>query len=225
MDRELSHTSPLSAIPDSLVDRLRDIHVGMPPCSCFGNGTQSVEGLRFLVALSRLVGVRSAFEIGTFTGVTALTLAINIPQMIIHTLDLPAQSSPALDIDSADRNFIPLQSRRRVFEGRAEAIRITQHEGDSADFDFASFGHTFDLVYVDGAHSYDYVANDSRMAFEVVSDRGLVVWDDYQRSWPGVIRYLDERTDLPLYRVPGTRLVIWLSEQAKSTLPAFDVDR
>jgi predicted O-methyltransferase YrrM len=160
----------------------------------------------------------SVFEIGTFTGVSAFALAVNVPQLIVHTLDLPVGRVPALDFEKSDRTFIPLHSRQRVFEGRQEAARIIQHEGDSASFNFSTLGRTFDLVYVDGAHSYDYVANDSRAAFDIVADGGAIVWDDYQPRWPGVVRYLNERTDLSLYRVPGTRLVLWLSEQAKSTL-------
>jgi predicted O-methyltransferase YrrM len=217
-DHELTHTSPLRILPDSMVSKFHTVAVQIPPLSYFGNGTQSVEGLCSLVALCKVLCAHNVFEIGTFTGVTAFTLAINMPSLMVETLDLPVGRAPALDFEKSDRTFIPLQARQRVFEGRQEAARIVQHEGDSASFNFGALGRRFDLVYVDGAHSYDYVANDSRAAFDIVADGGAIVWDDYQPRWPGVVRYLNERSDLSLFRLPGTRLVLWLSEQAKSTL-------
>lgn len=221
LDRELSHNSPLPTLPSGILDSLCTLQVKLPPRVHLVNGTQSPEGLRFLVALSKGLGARRAFEIGTFTGVTAYTLAVNLSQLLIDTLDLPLEHPPAFAIEHADRNFIPSPSRQRIFQGRVEGARITQHEADSANFNFQTFGHAFDLVYVDGAHSYDYVANDSRAALDIVADDGAIVWDDYQWSWPGVVRYLNERTDLPIYRIPGTHLVLWLSEKANAKLTSF----
>jgi predicted O-methyltransferase YrrM len=218
LDRELADASPLPVVPAGLMRRLGAVDISVPASDFFVNGTQSVEGLRVLVAISKTLGAHRVFEIGTFTGLTALTLAANLPQLIVHTLDLPAASSPALEVEKNDRLYIPSQPRRRVFEGRPEAARIIQHEGDSGKFDFLALGRKFDLVYVDGAHSYDYVANDTRAAFNMVADGGAIVWDDYQPGWPGVVRYLNGRTDLALYRAPGTHLVLWLSDRAKSIL-------
>jgi hypothetical protein len=36
----------------------------------------------------------------------------------------------------------------------------------------------FDLVHVDGAQSYNYVANDSYAAFDLVADGGAIVLHD-----------------------------------------------
>ena len=222
LDRELIHSSPLPILPNSIARKFYAVEVKLPPQGVLVDGTQSMEGLCFLVALCKILCARSVFEIGTFTGVTALTLAVNIPQLVVDTLDLPVGRVPTLGLEEVDRTYMPLHSRQRVFADQPEAARIVQHEGDSAKFDFASLGRTFDVVYVDGAHSYDYVANDSRAAFDIVAENGAIVWDDYQRCWPGVVRYLNERTDLSLYRVPGTRLVLWLSEHAKSALTSLD---
>jgi len=112
----------------------------LPPQGFLVDGTQNVEGLCSLVALSQLLGTHSVFEFGTFTGVTALTLAVNMPQLVVHTLDLPLDRMSVLEIENSDRSYMPLRSRQRVFESRLEAARITQHEGDSAKFNFAAFG-------------------------------------------------------------------------------------
>ncbi len=220
LDRSLYNSSPLPKATPDLLKKLRAIEVTLPPREFLGDGTQSIEGLYFLAALAKALDARRAFEIGTFTGVTALTLAINVPNLAIHTLDLPAGDPPSLNIERDDKTFIPVERRRRVFEDRPEGARIVQLEGDSASFDFPAFGQTFDLVYIDGAHSYDYVANDTRAAFSIVSGSGAIVWDDYLQGWQGLVRYLHERTDLKLYLVPDTRLVLWLSGQARSRLAA-----
>ena len=217
--REFLYSSPIPLTTDRLMEKLWASEVTLPPNAFLEDGTQSVEGLYFLVSLAKVLDARRAFEIGTFTGVTALTLAMNVPNLTIRTLDLPAGDLPTLNVERSDKGYIPARRRRRVFEDRPEAARITQLEGDSAHFDFSALGKIFDLVYVDGAHSYDYVMNDTKGAFNIVSDSvGAIVWDDYVPSWRGVVRYLNERTDLSLYRVRGTRLVLWLSDEAKSRL-------
>ncbi len=217
--REFLHSSPMPEAPYGLLHRLGVTGVALPPRAFFEDGTQTTEGLAFLVSLAKALDVQRVLEIGTFTGVTALTLTMNLPSLTIDTLDLPAGKLPALSFAQDDRGYLPSAQRRRVFEGESEAERIIQHEGDSARFDFSALGKTFDLVYVDGAHSYDYVANDTKAAFHVVSGSvGAIVWDDYSPGWHGVVRYLNERTDLGLYRVPGTRLVLWLSDGAKVLL-------
>jgi len=211
LDRAFEERSPLPTAPADLIARFVNSDVTLPCPRLTSNGTQDLEGLAFLGALARGLHARFVLEIGTFTGLTALTFAMNCPGIEVHTLDLPAAEGPVLKIDLADQSYITSRKRIRAYEGRPEAACIIQHEGDSALFDFHSLGKKFDLVYIDGAHSYDYVANDTRVAFSVVSDFGAIVWDDYQRAWPGVIRYLDERTELKLYRVPRTRLVVWFA--------------
>jgi hypothetical protein len=215
--REFMHSSPIPQAPGMLLKKIWAHEVKLPPKNFLGDGTQSTEGLFFLVSLAKALNARNVFEIGTFTGVTALTLAMNLPQLTIQTLDLPAGDPPALNVGRDDKGYIPSQRRRRVFEGRSEAAQIIQHEGDSARFDFSALGHTFDLIYVDGAHSYDYIASDTKQAFTIVSNPvGAIVWDDYVPGWSGVVEYLNERTDIQLYRIPDTRLVLWLSDAAIS---------
>jgi hypothetical protein len=73
-----------------------------------------------------------------------------------------------------------------------------------------------DLVFVDGAHTADYVANDSRAAFAMTSGRGVVVWDDCHLYHPAVSRILAARRGAatPILRITGTRLAIMQAEDA-----------
>jgi hypothetical protein len=103
LDRELMHNSPMPILPDSIVRNLHTVEVKLPPQGSSVDGTQDVEGLCFLVAFAQVLGARSLFEIGTFTGVTAFTLAVNIPRLVVDTLDLPTGLVPALEVVKADR--------------------------------------------------------------------------------------------------------------------------
>jgi len=53
-----------------------------------------------------------------------------------------------------------------------------------------------DLLYVDGDHSYEAVCADMMRHGPMVRNGGLVILDDYHRSWPGKIRWIDERFDV-----------------------------
>lgn len=218
LDRALQRFSPLAVLPSEFLEKIRSNQVSLPPRNFLENGTQSIEGLYFLVSLAKTLKIRQAFEIGTFTGVTAWTLACNLPELKVYTLDLPAGDSPALHVERDDKPLMPGQQCRHVFQGRPEESRIVTLEGDSASFDFSAFRNAFDLVYIDGSHSYDYVAKDTESALDMVSLSGVIVWDDYLSGWKGLVRFLHERTDLQLYLVPDTRLVLWMSDGARARL-------
>jgi hypothetical protein len=111
-------------------------------------------------------------------------------------------------LDADLLNAIPFE--RRVYEGTPYAGRIVQHFGDSAMFDFRALGEPFDLVYIDGAHSWPYVDNDTKAALSIVGENGVVVWDDYWRLIPDVAAYLHALSPERMYRIAGTRLVVRL---------------
>ena len=75
-------------------------------------------------------------------------------------------------------------------------------------------------MYVDGAHSAEYVENDTAIAFEIANNRGAVVWDDYSRHVSPVADYLNHLDAPNLYRIQGTRLVVSLSDRLLSSLEA-----
>ncbi|MBA3580351.1 MAG: class I SAM-dependent methyltransferase [Gemmatimonadaceae bacterium] len=162
------------------------------PLSADGNVT-----LLELTVLNALVAARRPeriFEIGTFDGRTTLNFAANAPDAAVYTLDLPTASIPALAVHSDDRQFIGRSqggARGARFRAAVERERITQLEGDSATFDYSPFAKTVDFVFVDGAHSYDYVMSDSRKALELAAPGALIAWHDYG-EWEGVTRALNE---------------------------------
>jgi hypothetical protein len=126
---------------------------------------------------------------------------------------LPPGTNPALTILDGDVSHIA-GGFMRAYEGQPEQERIIQHLGDSATFEFAPFYGTCQLVYVDGAHSHEYVEHDTREALRMVADPGAVIWDDYWRQVPDVAHYLNSHPKQNMFRLPGSRLLIWLSDKA-----------
>ena len=168
-----------------------------------------------LAALCKSLDVRSFFEIGTNRGRTAWTVARNNLQCDVYTLDLPSRdalSKVALSLNRSDRDFFVNQwDRGEAYAGTPEEERITTLHGDSATFDFSPYEAKLDFVFVDGAHSYDYVRNDTERAMQMLTPTGTVAWDDYP-AIPGVYRYLNEiagTLDAPMYHIYDTRLVVY----------------
>lgn len=95
---------------------------------------------------------------------------------------------------------------------RPEEAKITQVFGDSATFDYGPHLNQTDLVFVDGAHSYDYIRKDTEHAVRLLRHgHGVVAWHDYCTWWPGVIQYLEElhRTQAlgPIRNIAGTTVI------------------
>ena len=155
------------------------------------------------------------FEFGTFNGRTTLNLAANSPAAArVFTLDLPRGQDTAHALQPLEEKYADKPSSGDVFMGRPEAAKITQLYGDSARFDFAPYFDTIDFVFVDASHAYDYVLNDSRIAFRLLrKGNGTILWHDYGRTqwWPGVTKALHElRAASPAFQslrqIEGTSL-------------------
>lgn len=207
---EVRQSSPIPEL-SSLVG---DEPVLLPPGKVLEWGNQGFGGLHYLVSLARTIGARNILEIGTFNGATAWCLAANLPEATVHTLDLQPSNEPALDLDERDlafrRDFDVL-----VYDHLPHDGRVIQHWSDSATFDFSVIGEC-DLIFIDGAHSFEYVRSDTRNAMQVCTPRGAIVWDNYSHRWPGNVRFLNELSAVHcLYRVPGTELVALLPTELR----------
>lgn len=153
---------------------------------------------------------KNLFEIGTFDGRTTLNMAANAPDGIVHTLDLPDENIDTEFAITGDKKFVPSTSRKLRFTGRPEEQKIKRLFGDSATFDFSPYKNQIDLLFIDGAHTYEYVANDTKKTEGLMRERGIVLWHDYG-TWEGVTRALNElyQTNLRyknLKHIKGTSL-------------------
>jgi predicted O-methyltransferase YrrM len=139
-----------------------------------------------LVALNFIVKERNpskVFEMGTFDGRTTLNIALNSGEKTtIYTLDLPKEKLDAtkFSVTSGDRDLIDKEASGLRFSGRPEARKIVQLYGDTATFDLKPYQDQMDLVFIDASHAYEYVLNDTRIAFPLLKNgKGTILWHDY----------------------------------------------
>ncbi len=183
-------------------------------------GNTGITELFILSFFAKKFGSSSIFEIGTFDGRTALNLAVNSsPDAKIYTIDLPKDtgSSVGLPVTKGDTAYINknvtgqryLNKDRKAFP---EINKIVQLFGDSARFDFTPYFNMISMVFVDGAHSYEYVKNDSDVAMKMMKNgKGLIVWHDYDALYDEVTQALNEisleHPELEFAHIEGTSLV------------------
>jgi predicted O-methyltransferase YrrM len=161
----------------------------------------------FLAALCLLRKPKRIFEIGTYDGSTTLLLATHAPEAQVFTIDLPPQAAHAATVVEEAAHAASGRIGT-VFSGRPENARIQQLLGDSRTFDFGPWNDSIDLVVVDGGHSYDCASADSRTALQLIAPGGMIVWDDYERGWPDVVRAVDE-TAVPTIQIASTGFAVY----------------
>lgn len=159
-----------------------------------------------LAVLAKLREPRRIFEIGTYDGASTVLLARNAPNAQILTLDLPPAHARAATVEKEVENAAAGAGSR--FRSAPEAERITQLYGDSRMFDFSPWLGSVDLVLVDAGHDYDCAHADTVNALRLLAPGGLIVWDDYQVGWPGVVRAVDECRQ-PVRHIASTDLAVF----------------
>ena len=179
------------------------------------DGNVSLLELLIICSFAKEHAVKAAFEIGTFNGRTALNLSLNMPKDAnVYTLDLPSDevANAAGVLDRGDIHYVRNHSPGELFARWADAsgARITQLLGDSASFDYGPYRNAVDLVFIDGAHSYDYVKRDTESALSLLRNgKGVVFWHDYD-ACIGVINAVDElnrsHPEYNIRHIEGTKL-------------------
>jgi predicted O-methyltransferase YrrM len=163
-----------------------------------------------LCLICRALQPRVVFEIGTLNGYTALHFALNTPNdAVVYTLDLPPGDAPAPALHTTVMDDAHIRAgtaaRRRLFEGTEAEGKVVPLFGDSARFDYSPYHGRVDFFFVDGAHSYDYVASDTRNALACVRPGGVIAWHDFGRSGVnGVSRLVAEMARTrEVHAIPG----------------------
>ena len=138
--------------------------------------------MAILCAIVRSTGAKRILEIGTFDGRTALNLAANAPaDGTVTTVDLPADwnSGLAFEVPKYAINATGVPPTGLKYRDTRYVQRVRQVYGDSAALDWSTLDVPFDIVFIDGCHSYDYVVSDTQKALGSVRSGGLVIWHDY----------------------------------------------
>jgi predicted O-methyltransferase YrrM len=160
-----------------------------------------------LAAFIQKVSAKRIFEFGTYKGVSTTQLLLNLPDDgMVYTLDLP-EDHPAytLAIPKAEERQIAAETGKGILIPQELRNKVTFLRSDSATFDTTPYLGSMDLVFVDGAHSYEYVKNDTEKGWEMLRPGGIIAWHDCTPSHLEVVSYLKSYTPTPTL-IRGTAL-------------------
>lgn len=137
----------------------------------FTGGISPVNDYYMLCRIARAIKAEQYFEIGTWLGLSAYNLHLNSKDTGVYTLDIPP------DHEEIELYKIP----EEVFGFYSKHIQSIHHlRADSKLFNYKPYSKSFDLVFIDGNHSFDYVINDSKIALELIKDEhSIIAWHDY----------------------------------------------
>lgn len=202
-----------------LLDLFPNFEETVEPYS-FLEGTSGSIDLALLKALARKYNHCRYLEIGTWRGESVANVA--------------SIADECVSIDFSDDEM-----RKRGFSSKIIKIQrffsrdlknVTHIGHDSHSFDFSVFSEKFDLIFIDGEHSYEGVKIDTQNAFTLLrNSNSIIVWHDYgwtpeRVSWPVLAGILDgcpEEKRNNLYHVSNTICAIYTNGKFKTRFVTF----
>ena len=126
------------------------------------------------------------FEFGTCSGKNTMLMALNSKKSSrIISLTLNQDQLKKLNLDKKDNNIshrnIMNESNyeKFLFSGKEIEKKIEVIFIDSRELDTKEYLGKFDLIFIDGGHTYSVVKSDTKKAFKMLSSKGIIIWHDY----------------------------------------------
>ncbi|MFN5889796.1 MAG: class I SAM-dependent methyltransferase [Bacteroidota bacterium] len=206
---EFSKGLPQITLTDLLTKEGREI----APISFLGGGSM-VTDIALLKSLASTIPHCSYFEIGTWRGESVANVAP------------VADNCTTLNLSEAEMQRLGWPARYSQLHGyfSKKLSNVSHVFGDSKIFDFEGLNQQFDLVFIDGDHSHDYVVNDTQKVWEhLAKSNTIIVWHDYAHSpeqpRPEVLHGLLKATSNihhhRLFHVTNTLCAIYLPHEWK----------
>lgn len=145
----------------------------------FLNGTSRPTDIAFLMALCRKYKDCNYLEIGSWRGESLF----NIAKVAKKCTSISLSEKEMIQMGMSER----AAGMQRLFTRDVE--NVTHIEANSMTFDFAKLDEKFDVIFIDGDHTYEGVKSDTQNAFKLLRDENsVIVWHDCGRDYEG-IRY------------------------------------
>lgn len=144
----------------------------------FQTGNSTIPDIILLKYLASKIENCNFLEIGSWRGETLKNLEEYCNSMTSVTLGKEEMKNMGLSSDFINQNGMfqkTIKNLKQVF-------------ANSHNYDFSQLNQKFDLIFIDGDHSYNGVLNDTKKVFEhCVHENTIVVWHDYKDNYG--IRY------------------------------------
>ena len=142
------------------------------------------------------------FEFGTCSGKTTYLMALNSPEdSEIISLTLKPENLENIEKNNQDnkisyRNIMNESIYKNfLFTGSKFENKIKVIFQNSLDFDETQYTNFFDLIFIDGGHTYSVVKSDTQKAFKMINKNGIILWHDYvpgKTSSKDVVKLINE---------------------------------
>lgn len=157
------------------------------------------------------------FEFGTCSGKTTYLMALNSPKNAkITTLTLGPQNLSDLKKNKLDnkisfRNIINESIYEKfLFSGTEYENKINVIFENSINFNENNHINTFDLIFIDGGHTYSIVKNDSEKSFKMLNTNGVILWHDFvpaKESAKNIVKYINSISkEKKIFHIKNTSL-------------------
>lgn len=129
------------------------------------DGSVGCYELKVLSILVKASKAKNIFEISTGKGRSTFNLAKNSnSNSVVYSINLP-QKECKFEIG-------------KLFKNTKYKEKIIQIYADSTKYDFSKIPIKIDFIFIDGAHNYSSVKKDSNNALKILSQKGIIIWDD-----------------------------------------------
>ena len=177
------------------------------------------------ISLLKYVKPAKYFEFGTYLGINALNMAMNMHERGgVITLDLDELAFQQAELVSPDIMLAEEHLRnisKLAFNGTPYEKQITCLYGDSNVYDLINLYGEVEMVYVDGGHDLKTLHSDTENALKMLPEQGLscIIWHDYQNPNYRVTQYLDDLSaKLGLYHIEEMMSVFYLKNAPKEVV-------
>ena len=166
---------------------------------------------------------KTIFEFGTCSGKTTYLMALNSPENAkIISLTLKPENLGNIEKNNLDnkisfRNIINESIYKNfLFTGSELENKIDVIFQNSLDFDETQYNNFFDLIFIDGGHTYSVVKSDTQKAFKMINKKGIILWHDYvpgKTSAKDVVKLVNEISrEKKIYNIKDTSLCYFKNE-------------
>lgn len=133
-------------------------------------------------------------EIGVFKGEFSEKLLTNTNPKELHLIDLFEGVVPSGDKDGNNMVYANLNNEYELLTKKYKNnSTIVIHKGSSSDILKNFKDDYFDMIYIDGDHSYEGVTKDLEVSYNKVKSGGYICGHDYtSERFLGVVNAVDE---------------------------------
>lgn len=122
-------------------------------------------------------------EIGVFEGTFSDFLFKDTQPKELHLIDLFEGTTFSGDVDGNNGKTVDIQKQYTFLKNKySEANNVFIKKGNSLEILQTYPDGYFDIIYLDGDHSYDAVKNDLQLSYKKIKDSGWICGHDYEMN-------------------------------------------